>query len=202
MDVKTMMTVQSVSPIIPAGYFAKFADIARESAQPARVRKLPVLTVQFNESLQMSDFPKHMHVGWGAIDSDYMPILTFRFQFCDLMVYWLANPADEEVWSAMDGWNEIGRMVVAPVFDNQACLTSRDFGLVPQAKALRSSWATQGQKANQLFLRSASGLILSGRLAGMASSDIAAVPRLQRVIACIVATSSTGGMCASHQVSH
>lgn len=80
------------------------------------------------------------------------------------MVYWLASPADEEVWRVMDQWNEVGRMVIAPFFDGQACLISRDFGLVPQAKALRSSWTKQGQKVNDLFLRSASELILSGRL--------------------------------------
>ncbi len=205
MDIETMMMQQrdnGVCSVIPAGYFAKFADIAKKSAQPARVRKLPVLTVQFDESLQLTDFPKHAHVGWGAIDSDYMPILTFRFQFRELMVYWLASPADEEVWRVMDQWNEVGRMVIAPFFDGQACLISRDFGLVPQAKALRSSWTKQGQKVNDLFLRSASELILSGRLAAMATSDVAAVPRLQRVVACIVATRSTGGLCAPDQVSH
>lgn len=199
MDSETIMKLRSNAAysVIPAGYFAKFGDLAKESQQPARVRKLPVLSVRFDEALQKSGSPHLFHLGWGAIDSERMPILTFRVQFNDLMVYWLANPADEEVWRVMDQWNTVGTIVLAPVLGDQALLMSRDFALVPKAEALRS-WTKQGAKTTQLFLQSAGTLILSGDLAAQASSDIPAVPRLKRVIGCIVSTNLTDVRHAPH----
>lgn len=44
MDIETMMMQQrdnGVCSVIPAGYFAKFADIAKKSAQPARFGSFP-----------------------------------------------------------------------------------------------------------------------------------------------------------------
>jgi hypothetical protein len=192
MKTDTMMTLlrSDGTAVIPAGRFAPFADITTKSTLPAPVRKLPVLTTQFNTALNSSGFPNDVHVGWGAIETNRMPILPVRFQFRDLMAYWFANPPDEEVWSAFEQWNSAKTMVVAPVFDSQAYIVSRDFDLVPQARALRSSWMKQGPKANELFLRSAAELILSGCLADGASSDIATVPELVQVIGCIVATES------------
>lgn len=199
MDTEAIMHVlrsDPAQPFIPAGYFRKFSDITAKSSQPARVQKLPVLSVDFDEALRAFASPHLVHLGWGSIESEGMPILTFRLQLGGLMVYWLANPADEEVWRVMDRWNSARTMVVAPVIGGQALLVSRDFRLAPQAEALRQ-WTKQGQKVTKLFLQSAGRLLVDGGLARMASSDIAAVP-LAWVIGCMVATSSTGGMRAPH----
>jgi len=171
--------------VIPAGYFVKFSDITSNSKQPARIRRLPVLTADLQEALQISTLPRLFHVGWGAIDADHMPILTFRLQINDLMIYWLANPADPTIWNVMEQWSNANAMVLAPSFMSQTLLMSRDYTLVPEARALRS-WTEKGSQTTHLFLQSAGKLILDGGLAGMASSDILAIPKLTRVIGCIV----------------
>lgn len=175
--------------VIPGGYFTKISDITSHSKQPARIRKLPVLAANLHEPVPALTSSSLFHVGWGAISAGRMPLLTFRLQINDLMIYWLANPADPTIWTVLERWNNANAMVLAPSFENEALVMSRAYTLVPEAKALRS-WTGRGPHTTQLFLESAGKLILDGGLADMASSDIPAIPKLKRVIGCLVAGGS------------
>jgi hypothetical protein len=179
-------------PMVPPGEFTTFKEYPT-STQPARVRKLPVLRGYF-DATKFDLYPTlPAYVGWGSIHLGTALALTFRVQLGSNMLYWLANPADPEVWKVIDTWAAAGTMVLAAEFaDAPPLIMRRDFKLSPQYGALRDAF--KGPEQTAAFAATVSTVLAKGELKQMATTDIPSYPKLNHVQGCMVRTKHTGGV--------
>jgi len=197
MDKEMMATwprdLETGLPMVPPGEFTTFKEYPG-STQPARIRKLPVLRGWFDAKQFELNLSLPAHVGWGSVQLGASQSLTFRIQLGPNMLYWLANAADQHVWSVIDKWASAGKMVLAAEFDGAPPLiVCRDFDLHHRNfSALRKLTSAPSQTAS--FLAEASRVIVEGEMKVIATSDIAAYPKLEQVQACIVRTPETQGV--------
>jgi len=177
-------------PLIPYGQVGDFAPYAKTSTQPAAVRKLPVLSATFDASRFDRSPGLPAYAGYGSIQLGNTIALTFRIQRGPDMVYWLANPADQEVWAVVDQWAKARRMVLAADFsDGQCVLLSRDFHEAPPMRQLRRS-----SQPTQQFVADVSRAIVTNEMQEIATTDLPQFPKLRHVQACILKTSTTGSV--------
>jgi len=180
-------------PMVPPGEFTTFKEYPH-STQPARIRKLPVLRGWFDSKRFDANPNLPAHVGWGSVNLGNATTLTFRIQLGPNVLYWLANPGDPHVWEVIDKWAAAKRMVLAAEFpDAPPLLIGRDFdlrhpGLQVHRKALNDATYTKR------FIAEASQVIVTDDMRHIASSDIAAFPKLEHVQACLVRTRHTEGV--------
>ncbi|SAK74452.1 hypothetical protein AWB75_04147 [Caballeronia catudaia] len=109
------------------------------------------------------------------VDGNFM---TIRFQMDDLQVYWVAQMTDPEVWSAIDCWRRVGKVII--LFDVHGADGSRR-GLIScvdfEKRRLANEKFRYPERAptvntwNQMATLVRSGLLQLG-----ATSDIEGVP--------------------------
>jgi len=178
-------------PLVVAGEFVNFEGYADLSKQEERVRKLPVLRGVFDS--KRVDFTPGLpaHAGWGSVRLGDTVALTFRLQLVPNVLYFLANPADPEIWKVMDVWAAAGKFVMAAeVEDGRVFLVSRDYKMVPQVARLRDL-VKAGESYTAAFLSDAGQAINTGDISHIATTDIPAYPALANVQACIVTRKNT-----------
>ena len=177
---------------VPFGYFTSFAPFARKSKQPASVRKLPVLQGDF-DARKFDRRCLAQHFGYGAVVLGGMLMPAFRYQSGPDALYWLANPADVEVWRVMDRWAAAGQMVLSANFDGESVLLVRDFHLAPQMKAMRKA-VEYAKTVTPQFVAAATAAILGDGLVKRVTTDLDQFPTLRNVQTCLVRTKFTGGI--------
>jgi hypothetical protein len=130
-----------------------------------------------------------VHAGWGVLELDGQRALTFRLQAGSTQLYWLANPADPDVWAMQDAWATAGQMALAADFGRgPVFVLSRTFELSPAYKATRLPHS--GQSSGP-FCAAVARSLMQGELSVFAKSDIPAFPRLTYVQGCLVVTRHT-----------
>lgn len=181
----------SGTSLVSPGCFGSFKEVNAKNRYPARIRKLTVLMGLFNFDQPGVEFNHISHFGWGSIENERMPLLTFRLQIGANMFYWLANPSDRKVWKVLDEWNVAHEIVAHAVFKNTAVFMHRPFRISPPLAALRRWTLHEGIPATASFVKSAAHQ-LDGQLVAKAKSDIPGVPRLDHVSACILCPRASG----------
>jgi hypothetical protein len=180
---------------VPYGSIEPATKYRKHSKKAVRLKTLPVLAGYFSSAKLKLDTNAPHHIGLGSLDTNgELPILAIRLQLGANMLYWLANPADPEIWATVDAWHKAGQMAVAAEFDDgRLLLVQRDFKRAPQLRALESAAGTTSRhSATREFMQSAGEALVSGELARRATTDIPGVPCLQSVQGCTVRTKTTG----------
>ena len=181
-----LMTGQTM---IPPGEFTTLEK--NPHAASADMHNFPVLRGLFDS--------KHFDLGpelpgnirWGYLN--LANALFFRLQLGPNMLFWLANPADPEVWKVLDIWAATGRIVLAAEFaDEPPLIVSQDFNMSTAFRANRRFLGDSKRTAD--FIAEARHVIVLNELAPVATSDIEEYPNLQHVQACMVRTKVTHGV--------
>jgi len=149
----------------------------------------PLLMGLFELPQRMPQKDDDFYVGWGSLEGDGFPVLTFRLQVGSEMFYWLANPADPCVWHAMRQWDSAGCicLLVADVHHGAAFIVRRDFELPPGTLRLDMSSHPDAPMVDR-FDVTCDYLLARSQLANIASSDLPHWPSLKGVQGCAVAT--------------
>lgn len=181
-------------PMVPPGEFTDFKSFP-DSTLPVRAQKLPALRGWFDASSCNINASLPMNIGWGAVTLENGAVaLTFRVQVGSSIFYWLANPADKNVWKVVDQWSAAGLIVLAADFgDGPGLLVSGDFKLVPQMAAMRRAVDSAGEITPK-FVAGASAAIMKDEIKLFASTNIPSFPTLTSVQTCMVRTDHTRGV--------
>jgi hypothetical protein len=191
----TWLLDQAGNPILPPGYVATLDEVVSPSVTlPSGMRSLPVLVGHFGSHPVDLNATQPRYVGFGCIDTDAMPLLTFRMQIGPTVAYWLANPADPQIWKLLDAWDAAGKIALSAHFNGSGPLLVWEFSITPALNALRVWTRHAGDHATAYFISRAGHAILDGLLPRIATSDIASVQKLEHVLGCIVCTPEMGAV--------
>jgi hypothetical protein len=175
------------------GEFTPCSQVGTSSSTTLRAGgDLPVLIGNYCGSGAGLTTQAGAHAGWGSLElREGGTVLTFRLQAGPDLLYWLANPSDPHVWTAIRAWAVAGRIVLmARMDDGLGCVLTRDFAPHEDYWAQDQSAHADPQQG-RAFALATSALVTQGHLAAMATSDLTAWPGLRSVRACVVATPHT-----------
>ena len=150
---------------------------------------LPVLSGLFDSCGGQIDQAQGFVLTWGWLQlSADAPILTLRKQCGPHVMYWLANPCDPAIWTAVERWNAAQHMVICTGLEDtgEAFLATPPFILENGMQGLRERvrWHEQSKRP---FLSVASRWLQSG-LESVATEDLQDYASFQ---ACILCTENT-----------
>jgi len=177
-------------PQVPQGWFSDFSDL-KNSKQPLRIRALPVLRGVLDP--RKFDFSKSQpnSAGIGRTLVGEVACLAIHFQLGASAFFWLLNPADPAVWTALDAWAAAGTMVIAPEFPNgSTAVVAAPFAMPSGISVLRAFVAAESEFTAK-FQAAILQLMRSGRTKDVVSSQIPSVRALRHAEACMVRTEIT-----------
>lgn len=191
-NIFTTSQAQTDLTVLPVGEFVNPAKLWEGRNPSASMRKAPILLGHFDDARFDSRSSLPTHIGWGSLQLGPIAAITFYLQRGPNLLYWLANPADTEVWKTLEKWSKVGRMTLAIDFQGRRTeLASTDFDLQPKHESLRVEVSARKQYTDA-FLMATTDVVARGTISEMVSSDIPEFSTLNHIQICVVRPQNTG----------
>lgn len=114
-------------------------------------------------------------------------------------LYWLANPRDPEVWSALDRWNADGQMTLAAQFNDRDEVLVLNSPLTLNAQAERFRPIPGADERVEDYINTVAELCLRDCVVHMVTSDLPGQENLRHVQPCMVTSAICGRVAISEQ---
>jgi hypothetical protein len=135
------------------------------------MRNLPVLRGSFESKNFNFDIGMAAQLSFGTASLVGATAVVFSVEDGSSMLYWIANPADPELWDVLDRWAAAKMMLVATRVDNEReVLWTREFSLPDWAEELRQD-VQNAKTITPAFVADVESWVRSGYLGAFAAVD-------------------------------